>query len=153
MVSWVNFGQKSLMNGFIGNTLMFYFIFVDGIQWNSDKKWWYSRVTLEIRTWKPVVVFIETRVFLVELKALALNSSKKNSVSMKPTHRFQVLTPKFHVKSCLWWFLAKKQLFSGLETGPQKKIPPKWVKKKNTTFGFKKSAETWTWNHFGFQKN
>ena len=30
MVSWVYFGQKSLMNGFIGNTLMFYFIFVDG---------------------------------------------------------------------------------------------------------------------------
>ena len=38
MVSWVYFGQKSLMNGFIGNTLMFYFIFVDGLQWNSDKK-------------------------------------------------------------------------------------------------------------------
>ena len=31
------------------------------------KKWWYSRVSLEIRTWKPVVVFIETRVFLVEI--------------------------------------------------------------------------------------
>ena len=26
------------MNGFKGNTLIFYFIFVDGIQWNSDQK-------------------------------------------------------------------------------------------------------------------
>ena len=26
------------MNGFIGNALIFYFIFADGIQWNSDKK-------------------------------------------------------------------------------------------------------------------
>ena len=72
--------------------------FLDGIQRNWDKKWWYSRIGLEIRTWKPVVVFIETRVFLVELKAFGLNSTKKNPVSMKPTHRFQVLTPKFHVK-------------------------------------------------------
>ena len=28
----------------------------------------------------------------------AVNSTKKNQVSMKPPNRFQVLTPKYHVK-------------------------------------------------------
>ena len=50
-------------------------------------------------------------------------------------------------------FWPKNSFFRTLKPDHKKKIPPKWVRKKNTTFGFKKSAETWTWNHFGFQKN
>ena len=78
---------------------MFYFIFVDGIQWNSDQKNDGIHVTLWDKNLKTcVVVFIETRVFLVEWKAFGLHSTKKNPVSMKPPHRFQVLTQKYHVK-------------------------------------------------------
>ena len=83
---------------------MFYFIFVDVIQWNSDQKNDGIHVTLWDKNLKTcVVVFIEIRVFLVEWKAFGLHSTKKNPVSMKPTHRFYIETffffcAQFHVK-------------------------------------------------------
>ena len=43
-----------------------FLIFVDDIQWNSDENWQYLRV-FGVKTWKPVVVFIETGV-LVDLR-------------------------------------------------------------------------------------
>ena len=59
----------------------------------------------------------------------------------------------FHMKPCLCWILAKNQLLFDLETRPQKKITPRpRGSEKNTSFGWKKTAERWTWHHFRFQK-
>ena len=50
---------------------MFYFIFVDGIQWNSDQKNDGIHVTLWDKNLKTcVVVFIETRVFFGGVEGL-----------------------------------------------------------------------------------
>ena len=50
-------------------------------------------------------------------------------------------------------FGQKTAFFGPWNQTTKKKYHPSESEKKNTTFGFKKSAETWTWNHFGFQKN
>ena len=72
---------------------MFYFIFVDGIQWNSDKKMVIFTCYFGDKNLKTCGGIHWNTGFLV---------TKKNPVSMKPTHRFQVLNPKFHVKSSLF---------------------------------------------------
>ena len=87
------FGLQWLMNNFKGNALIFFFILLTVFNETRTKKWWYSHVTLEIRTWKPVVVFIETQVFLVKLRPSASTPPKKTWFQWNH-HRFQVLTPK-----------------------------------------------------------
>ena len=94
-----------LNEGFSGNTLIFFYFLLKIFSETRTKKggiqvffgvklenlWWYS-LKHRFFWWSWGLGFFG------EAEAFGLNSTKKNPVSMKPTHRFQVLTPKFHVK-------------------------------------------------------
>ena len=146
------FGLQWLMNNFKGNALIFFLILLTVFNETRTKKWWYSRVTLEIRTWKPVVVFIETQVFLVKLRPSASTPPKKTWFQWNH-HRFQVLTPKEHVKPSFFVRVSSKPSTKKKMSGfPLKPILKRSLVAKYTTvksFIFKK----WGLNNtnFGFR--
>ena len=94
------FGRKWLNDGFSGNTpIFFYFLLTIFIETRTKNGG--IHVFLEIITWKPVVVFIETRVFFGGLEAEGLQVHQKiTRVPMNTTTGFQVIiskvTRKYH---------------------------------------------------------
>ena len=85
------FGRKWLNDGFSGNTPIFFYFLLTIFSETRTKNGG-IHVFLEIRTWKPVVVFIETGGF-GGVGGLRPQLHQKPPVSMNQ-RRFQVLIPK-----------------------------------------------------------